>query len=363
MLRVYSGSISSGQQVLNPRAGEKVRVNRIVALKSDEMTSMDTAQAGDICAVVGLKNLKTGDTLCALETTIVLESITAPEPVISIGIEPKTPADQEKLGECLAKMSDEDPSLHFEVDEQTGQTLMRGMGELHLEVRLESLRTDFGLSLNRGNPMVAYKEAFTSMIEHRERLVKQSGGPGQFADITFQMYPASDGVSGLDFESRIRGGKLTKEQVNSAEKGFLNAMKNGVLGGFPLEGLRVVLTDGAFHENDSSPLDFERAAMAGFKKAGLNASPVLLEPIMLIEIQTPEEYLGVVNGDINKRRGWTRSLEDQNGIKVIQAEIPLAETFGYIGDLRTITSGRGTISMSLAHYAEVPSGMVDKILK
>ncbi|NOQ75923.1 MAG: elongation factor G [Crocinitomix sp.] len=354
MVRVYSGMLKAGTNLLNARTGAMVRVNRIQEVKANAYVNMLETQAGDICALVGLKDVRTGDTLCAIDHPLVLESIDIPEPVIALSIEPKTREDVKIFGQALAFATEEDPSLQVDVDDQTGQTILKGMGELHLEVVIEKLRLSHDLNVNKGAPKVAYKETITQTVEHREKLVKQTGGSGQFADITFVLGPRLDNEQGLELIDSTKGGVIPKEYFPSIKKGFLQAMRHGVLLGFPVESCRVELLDGKIHQEDSNAIDFEKAARDGFKKAALQAGPQLLEPVMSVEIETQEEYTGPVNSDLNRRRGTVVGIEDRASRKVIQAEVPLAATFGYISDLRTITSGRANISMKLSHYAIVP---------
>jgi len=362
MVRVYSGTLQSGSTILNARTGEKVRVNRILEVRADDYKPVDSAQAGDICALVGLKDVRTGDTLCAMDAPVVLESIDIPDPVIELSVEPKTQQDHKRFGQALAQVTEEDPSLKVEIDQQTGQTLLKGMGELHLEVVLEKLRLSHNLSISKGAPKVAYKEAISKTVKHHERFEKQTGGSGQFADLTFVIGPRMDGDFGLMLVDQTKGGVIPKEYLPSIRKGFLTAMENGVLGGYPVEHLEVILLDGATHSEDSHALDFEIAARNGFRKASLQAGPQLLEPIMLAEIESNEEFTGAINSDLNRRRGMVMLLDSRGSRKVIRAEVPLATTFGYISDLRTITSGRANISMKLAHYAVVSDHLAKEIL-
>lgn len=361
MIRIYSGLLKAGSTILNSRTGNKVRVNRILEVKADAYENRVEANAGDICALVGLKDVRTGDTLCSVEQPIVLESIDVPDPVISLSIEPKTRQDLKNFGQALSHITEEDPSLKVAVDTQTGQTLLKGMGELHLEVVIEKLRLSHNLEVNKGKPRVAYKETLTKKVEHHEKLAKQTGGSGQFADITFTLGPLQDQV-GLELVDLTKGGVIPKEYIPSIQKGFELAMRNGVLGGYPVESCRVELLDGKIHSEDSKAIDFEIAARDGFKAASLLAGPQLLEPIMWAEIETNEEFIGAVNSDLNRRRGMVTALENRANRKVIQAEVPLANTFGYISDLRTLTSGRANISMKLSRYAAVPDSLIKSIL-
>ena len=362
MVRVYSGVLTSGTTLLNSRTGERVRINRIMEVRSDAFNNLDSVQAGDICALVGLKNVRTGDTLCDMKQPVLLESIDIPEPVISVSVEPKTQQALKTFGQVLAQVAEEDPSLQVETDSQTGQTLLKGMGELHLEVVIERLRLSQGMELNLGKPKVAYKEAIGKAVVHREKFVKQTGGSGQYADISFELNPPEAGQTGLVLEDQTKGGVIPREFLPAIEKGFKTAMQTGVLGGYPLDGLRVNLTDGAIHENDSHALDFEIAARNGFRKACEMAEPQLLEPVMAVDIECPDEFTGAVNSDINRRRGMVLGMEVMGDRNSVKAEVPLANTFGYISDLRTITSGRASLSMKLARYALVPAALAESIL-
>ncbi|WP_265131701.1 elongation factor G [Chryseobacterium oranimense] len=354
MLRIYSGMIQSGDTVLNARTGESFRVSRILKMQSDKTLSIEVGKAGDIVALTGIKDAKTGDTLSAVEKPVLLEAITIPAPVIRVSIEPKTNSDEKSFGLVLAKIQEEDPSLVVERDRQTGETLLSGLGELHLEVTLEKMRLNHGIEVNQGKPKVSYREVLTEAMIHREKLSKQNGGNGQFADITFEIGPRENNEMGLEFVNLIKGGVIPGEFIPSVEKGFREAMENGPLKGYPLESLKITLLDGSFHSQDSAAYDFEMAARDGFRAAAVLCSPKLLEPVMEVEIQSIEEYTGAVTADINRRRGIILSIDEKSGRKVFAAEVPLASTFGYISDLRTLTSGRASISMKLAHYALVP---------
>lgn len=354
MLRIYSGSIQSGDTVQNVRTGESFRISRILQMQSDKTITVEEGKAGDIVALTGIKDAKTGDSLSSLEQAVLLESITIPAPVIRVSIEPKTNADEKSFGLVLAKIQEEDPSLFVERDRQTGETLLSGLGELHLEVTLEKIRLNHGIEINQGKPKVSYKEILTETRTHREKLVKQNGGSGQFADITFEIGPRNDDGIGLEFINQIKGGVIPNEFIPSVEKGFREAMENGALQGYPLESMKVTLLDGSTHSNDSHAQDFEMAARDGFREVGKSCKPKLMEPIMKVEIQTIEDYTGTVTADINKRRGIITSIDEKSGRKIFTAEVPLASTFGYISDLRTLTSGRASISMKLSHYALVP---------
>ncbi|SIT01987.1 elongation factor G [Chryseobacterium gambrini] len=362
MLRIYSGSIQSGDTVQNVRTGESFRISRILQMQSDKTITVEEGKAGDIVALTGIKDAKTGDSLSSIEQAVLLESITIPAPVIRVSIEPKTNADEKSFGLVLAKIQEEDPSLVVERDRQTGETLLSGLGELHLEVTLEKIRLNHGIEINQGKPKVSYKEILTETRTHREKLVKQNGGSGQFADITFEIGPRNDGGIGLEFINQIKGGVIPNEFVPSVEKGFREAMENGALQGYPLESMKVTLLDGSTHSNDSHAQDFEMAARDGFREIGKSCKPKLMEPIMKVEIQTIEDYTGAVTADINKRRGIIISIDEKSGRKIFTAEVPLASTFGYISDLRTLTSGRASISMKLSHYALVPDFIANTLV-
>lgn len=362
MLRIYSGSIKSGDTVQNVRTGESFRISRILQMQSDKTITVEEGKAGDIVALTGIKDAKTGDSLSFVGRAVLLESITIPAPVIRVSIEPKTNADEKSFGLVLAKIQEEDPSLVVERDRQTGETLLSGLGELHLEVTLEKIRLNYGIEINQGKPKVSYKEILTETRIHREKLVKQTGGSGQFADITFEIGPRSDDRIGLEFINQIKGGVIPNEFIPSVEKGFREAMENGALQGYPLESMKVTLLDGSTHSNDSHAQDFEMAARDGFREIGKSCKPKLMEPIMKVEIQTIEDYTGTVTADINKRRGIIISIDEKSGRKVFTAEVPLASTFGYISDLRTLTSGRASISMKLSHYALVPDFIANTLV-
>jgi len=362
MLRIYSGSIQSGDTVQNVRTGESFRISRILQMQSDKTITVEEGKAGDIVALTGIKDAKTGDSLSGFEQAVLLESITIPAPVIRVSIEPKTNADEKSFGLVLAKIQEEDPSLVVERDRQTGETLLSGLGELHLEVTLEKIRLNHGIEINQGKPKVSYKEILTETRTHREKLVKQNGGSGQFADITFEIGPRNDDGIGLEFINQIKGGVIPNEFIPSVEKGFREAMENGALQGYPLESMKVTLLDGSTHSNDSHAQDFEMAARDGFREIGKSCKPKLMEPIMKVEIQTIEDYTGVVTADINKRRGIITSIDEKSGRKIFTAEVPLASTFGYISDLRTLTSGRASISMKLSHYALVPDFIANTLV-
>lgn len=362
MLRIYSGRIQSGDTILNVRTGESFRVSRILKMQSDKTLSVDEGKAGDIVALTGIKDAKTGDSLSPVEKPVLLESITIPAPVIRVSIEPKTNQDEKSFGLVLSKIQEEDPSLVVERDSQTGETLLSGLGELHLEVTLEKIRLNYGIEVNQGEPKVSYKEILTETRIHREKLVKQGGGSGHFADITFEIGPKENNDAGLEFINRIKGGVIPGEFIPYIEKGFREAMENGPLKGYPLENMKITLFDGSTHVQDSSAYDFEMAARDGFRAAAKECKPKFLEPIMQVEIQSIEEYTGVVTADINKRRGIITSIDERSGRKIFTAEVPLASTFGYISDLRTLTSGRASISMKLSHYALVPDFVINALV-
>jgi len=362
-MRVYSGTINAGDTMLNVRTGKRERINRLFQMHANKQNPVDSVSAGDICAGVGFKDLKTGDTLCAIHKPVVLETMDFPEPVIGIAIEPKTQADIDKLGVALGKLAEEDPTFRVKTDPDSGQTVINGMGELHLEILIDRLKREFKVECNQGRPQVAYKEAITSSYSHREVFKKQTGGRGKFADISVVLMPADDDVPGLTFVNEIRGGNVPKEFIPSVEKGFREAMHNGPLAGFPLESLKVVLKDGSYHSVDSDALSFEIAAKQAFRHAASKCQPVLLEPIMSAEVVTPEEYLGDVVGDFNKRRGKVEGMESKAGARVIKAKVPLAENFGYVTVLRTLTSGRATSTMEFSHFEEVPAELSKKIIE
>jgi len=362
-LRVYSGTMETGEMVYNARAGKKERINRLYQMHANKQNPKKEIEAGDICAVVGFKNLKTGDTLCDPKKPITLESIEFPEPVIGVAIEPKTQADIDKLGIALGKLAEEDPTFQVKVDDESGQTIINGMGELHLEILIDRMKREFGIECNQGTPQVAYKEAITSSFEHREIFKKQTGGRGKFADILIEISPADKGEKGLQFEDHVKGGNIPKEFIPSIEKGFKLAMANGVLAGYPMENLKVILKDGSYHQVDSDALSFEIAAKSAFRKACAKGNSVLLEPIMAAEVVTPEEYMGDIISDFNKRRGQVEGMESKAGSRVIKAKVPLAEKFGYVTVLRTLTSGRATSTMEFSHYEEVPPEISKKIIE
>jgi elongation factor G len=362
-LRVYSGVIRAGDQVMNSRTSKKERINRLYQMHANKQNPKKEIGAGDICAVVGLKELRTGDTISSVSRPMILESIDFPEPVIGIAIEPKTQADIDKLGIALGKLAEEDPTFQVRTDIDTGQTLINGMGELHLEILLDRLKREFKVECNVGTPQVNYKEALTTEVHHREVFKKQTGGRGKFADIEIYLGPADDNIKGLQFVSEIRGGNIPREYIPSVEKGFSNAMFNGPLAGFPVESLKVRLVDGSYHAVDSDQLSFEIAARHAFKKAAAKANPIMLEPIMAVEVVTPEEYMGDVISDLNKRRGQVEGMDSKAGARVIKAKVPLAEQFGYVTVLRTLSSGRASSTMEFSHYQGMPDNLSKEILE
>jgi elongation factor G len=362
-IRVYSGTLESGSYVFNMRTEKKERISRLMQMHSNKQNPINGVEAGDIAAGVGFKDIKTGDTLVDEKHKIVLESMTFPEPVIGYAIEAKTQADVDKLGMAISKLVEEDPTLRVNTDVETGQTVLRGMGELHLEIIIDRLKREFKVEINQGAPQVAYKEAITASVEHREVYKKQSGGRGKFADIVFELGPRGDGKEGLEFVNNIVGGVIPKEFIPAIEKGFQNAMKNGPLAGFPLESMKVRIFHGSYHDVDSDSLSFELAARIGFKEAAKKAKPQLLEPIMSVEVVTPDEYTGPVTGDLNKRRGLMKGMDTKAGAQVVKADVPLSELFGYVTDLRTISSGRATASLTFSHYDPVPAGLQIEIIK
>ena len=363
--RVYSGKLEAGSYVFNARSGKKERISRLFQMHSNKQNPVEEVSAGDIGAGVGFKDIRTGDTLCDETQQIVLESIDFPDPVIGIAVEPKSQADLDKLGIGLGKLAEEDPTFTVKTDEQTGQTVISGMGELHLEIIIDRLKREFKVECNQGRPQVSYKEAITQTVDLREVYKKQSGGRGKFADIIVKVGPVDEGFEGsLQFVDEVKGGNVPKEYIPSVQKGFQAAMKNGVLAGFPLDTLKVVLVDGSFHPVDSDQLSFELCAQFAFKNACAKARPVLMEPIMKLEVVTPEESMGDVIGDLNKRRGQVEGMESsRTGARIVKAKVPLSELFGYVTALRTITSGRATSSMEFSHYAEVSSSIAKPVVE
>ncbi|MBQ6955689.1 MAG: elongation factor G [Bacteroidales bacterium] len=361
--RVYSGSLESGSYVYNANTGKKERISRIMQMHSNKQNPLDRIEAGDIGAAVGFKDIKTGHTLCDEHHPIVLESMIFPEPVISIAVEPLVQADMDKLTNALIKLAEEDPTFRVKTDEVSGQTIISGMGELHLDIILDRLRREFGVEVNQGRPEVAYKEAITQTVQHHEIYKKQTGGKGKFADILFEIGPADEGVKGLQFVNEVKGGNIPKEYIPAIEKGFKDAMLNGVLAGYPLDSMKVRVIDGSFHPVDSDQLSFEVCAKIGFKNACRKAMPVLLEPVMKLEVLTPDAYVGDVTGDLNRRRGMLENITAKVGVQAIHALVPLERMFGYVTSLRTITSGRANSTMEFSHYAEVSKDLQDSILK
>lgn len=362
-IRVYSGKINSGSYVWNSRTEKKERIARLYQMKSNKQLPREVISAGDIGACVGFKDIHTGDTLCEEKHPIVLESMDFPDPVISVAVEPKSQKDLDKLGNALSKLSEEDPTFQVKTDEDSGQTVISGMGELHLEIIVDRLRREFKVECNQGRPQVNYKEAITQTVEHREVFKKQTGGRGKYADVIVRVGPVDEGQTGLQFIDLVKGGNIPKEFIPSVEKGFKEAMKNGVLAGFNVDSLKVELLDGSFHPVDSDQLSFEIAARQAFKAACKKAKPVLLEPIMKVEVVTPEEYMGDIISDFNKRRGQVGGMESKAGARVVKAMVPLAEMFGYVTSLRTISSGRATSSMEFSHYEEVSRNIAIEVVK
>jgi elongation factor G len=362
-VRVYSGKLQEGVMVLNNRTEKKERITRIYQMHANKQNPKKEIGAGDICAVVGLKELRTGDTITTVNKPMILEAIEFPEPVIGIAIEPKTQADIDKLGIALNKLAEEDPTFQVRSDVETGQTTINGMGELHLEILLDRLKREFKVECNVGTPQVNYKEAITAEVHHREVFKKQTGGRGKFADIEVYIGPADENIKGLQFISEIRGGNIPREYIPSVEKGFTNAMFNGPLAGFPLDSMKVRLVDGSFHSVDSDQLSFEIAARQAFKNASQKAHPVMLEPVMAVEVVTPEEYMGDVISDLNKRRGQVAGMDSKAGARVIKARVPLSEQFGYVTVLRTLTSGRASSTMEFSHYEEMPENLAREVLE
>jgi len=363
-IRVYSGHLDAGSMVLNSRSGKKERVARLYQMHSNHQNPIEFVAAGDICAAVGFKELRTGDTICSEGHLYSLESMEFPDPVIGIAIEPKTQQDLDKLGIALSKLSEEDPTFTVRSDSETGQTVINGMGELHLDSIVDRLRREFGVDINQGAPQVNYKEAVTTSYQHREVFKKQTGGRGKFADIVVEIGPADEGVTGLQFEDKVKGGNVPKEFIPSVQKGFESALANGVLAGFEVQSLKVTLLDGSSHPVDSDQLSFELAARMAFRHACRKCSPVILEPIMSLEVVTPEDYMGEIVGDLNRRRGQINAMDSTaNGARIIKAFVPLAEQFGYVTVLRTLSSGRATCTMTFDHYEQVPAAMAKDIIE
>jgi len=360
--RVYSGRLEAGSYVLNNRSGDRERISRIYQMHSNKQNAIDFIEAGDIGAAVGFKDIKTGDTLSSEKAPIILESMVFPDPVIGVAVEPKTKADVDKLGLALSKLAEEDPTFQVKTDEASGQTVISGMGELHLDIIVDRLRREFKVEVNQGQPQVEYKEALTQSASHREVYKKQTGGRGKFADIVFTIEPGEQGKSGLEFVNLIKGGNIPREYIPSVEKGFKDSMKNGPLAGFEVDSMKVTLEDGSFHPVDSDSLSFELAAKLAFKVAAKAAKAVIMEPIMKLEVITPEENMGDIVGDLNRRRGQVNSMDDRAGAKVVKGEVPLSEMFGYVTSLRTLSSGRATSTMEFSHYAETPSNISETVI-
>ena len=362
-IRAYSGKIETGKTVLNVRTGKRERINRLYQMHSNKQNPIEYLEAGDIGSGIGFKDLRTGDTICIDKHPIVLESITFPDPVIGLAVEPKTQKDLDKLGVALSKLAEEDPTFTVRTDTETGQTIISGMGELHLEIIVDRLKREFSVEINQGAPQVNYRETILGTVSHREVFKKQTGGRGKFADIVFTLEPADPGVTGLQFVDKVKGGNIPREYIPSVEKGFKAAMENGVLAGYPVTGMKVTLTDGSYHAVDSDSLSFEICARMAFRKAAPKAGPVLLEPIMSMEVVTPEDYMGDIIGDLNKRRGQVTNMDSKGNARIIKAKVPLAELFGYITTLRTLSSGRATSSMEFCDYDELPSSLAKEVIE
>ncbi len=360
--RVYSGRLDAGSYVLNNRSEDRERISRIYQMHSNKQNAIDFIEAGDIGAAVGFKDIKTGDTLSSEKHPIVLESMVFPDPVIGVAVEPKTKADVDKLGMALGKLAEEDPTFQVKTDEASGQTVISGMGELHLDIIVDRLRREFKVEVNQGQPQVEYKESLTQSADHRETYKKQTGGRGKFADIVFTIEPGEKGKSGLEFVNLIKGGNIPREYIPSVEKGFKDSMKNGPLAGFEVDSMKVTLKDGSFHPVDSDSLSFELAAKLAFKTAAKAAKAVIMEPIMKLEVITPEENMGDIVGDLNRRRGQVNSMDDRAGAKVVKGEVPLSEMFGYVTSLRTLSSGRATSTMEFSHYEETPTNISETVI-
>ncbi len=362
-VRVYSGKLDAGSYVYNARSGKRERISRIYQMHANKQNPLETVGAGDICAAVGFKEIRTGDTLCAEGSPIVLEQMTFPEPVIGLAVEPKTQKDLDKLGIALGKLAEEDPTFTVKTDEDSGQTIISGMGELHLDIIVDRLKREFGVEINQGAPQVNYKEALTQTVQHREVFKKQTGGRGKFADIIFEIGPASEGKVGLEFVDEVKGGNIPKEFIPAVQKGFESAMANGALAGYTMDSMKITLKDGSFHPVDSDQLSFEIAARNGFRVAAPKAGSVIMEPIMSVEVVTPEENMGDIIGDLNKRRGQIQGMEQKGTARVVKAKVPLSEMFGYVTVLRTISSGRATSSMEFSHFEEVPANLAKDIIE
>ena len=366
--RAYSGHLDAGSYVLNVRSGKKERISRIMQMYANKQNPIDFIEAGDIGAAVGFKEIKTGDTLCDENHPIVLENMFIPEPVIAIAIEPKAQADVDKMGIAISKLVEEDPTLRVRTDEETGQTILQGMGELYLEIIIDRMRREFKVEINQGAPMVAYKEAFRATVEHREVLKKQTGGRGKFADIVFEFGPADEEwikehpTENMQFVNDIFGGSIPREFIPAIQKGFQTAMTTGVLASYPVENMKVRIFDGSFHQVDSDAMSFELCAKSGFREAGKKAKPVLLEPIMKVEVTTPDQYMGDVTGDLNRRRGLLEGMDSRAGAQVIKAKVPLSEMFGYVTQLRSLSSGRATSTMEFSHYNPAPTNIAEEVM-
>lgn len=365
--RVYSGRLDAGSYVLNVRSGKNERISRIMKMFANKQNPIDSIEAGDIGAAVGFKDIKTGDTLADEKHPIILENMFIPEPVISVAVEPKTQADVDKMGMAIGKLVEEDPTLRVKTDEDTGQTILSGMGELHLEIIVDRMRREFKVEVNQGAPQVAYKEAFTNRIEHREVFKKQTGGRGKFADIQFHIGPAdeeflAEGKGTYQFENKIVGGSIPKEFIPAIQKGFESSMTTGVLAGFPLENMKITVFDGSFHNVDSDAMSFELCAKSGYREAGRKAKPIILEPIMKVEVITPEQYMGDVTGDLNRRRAMLEGMDSRAGAQVIKAKVPLSEMFGYVTQLRSLSSGRASATMEFSHYAPAPRNIEEEVV-
>ena len=362
-VRVYSGALDAGSYVLNARSGKRERISRIYQMHANKQNPIERVEAGDICAAVGFKEIRTGDTLTAENTPLVLEQMTFPEPVIGLAVEPKTQKDLDKLGIALSKLAEEDPTFTVRTDEESGQTIISGMGELHLDIIVDRLRREFGVEINQGAPQVNYKEALTQTVQHREVFKKQTGGRGKFADIIFEIGPAEEGKTGLTFVDEVKGGNVPREFIPAVQKGFESAMANGALAGYTIDAMKVTLKDGSFHPVDSDQLSFEICARNGFRQAAPKAGSVIMEPVMAVEVVTPEESMGDIIGDLNKRRGMIQGMDQKGTARVVKAKVPLSEMFGYVTVLRTISSGRATSSMEFSHFEEVPANLAKEIIE
>ena len=362
-VRAYSGALDAGSYVLNARSGKRERISRLYQMHSNKQNPIERVEAGDICAAVGFKEIRTGDTLTAENAPLVLEQMTFPEPVIGLAVEPKTQKDLDKLGIALGKLAEEDPTFTVRTDEESGQTIISGMGELHLDIIVDRLRREFGVEINQGAPQVNYKEALTQTVQHREVFKKQTGGRGKFADIIFEIGPAEEGKTGLTFVDEVKGGNVPKEFIPAVQKGFESAMANGALAGYTIDAMKVTLKDGSFHPVDSDQLSFEICARNGFRQAAPKAGSVIMEPVMSVEVVTPEENMGDIIGDLNKRRAMIQGMDQKGTARVVKAKVPLSEMFGYVTVLRTISSGRATSSMEFSHFEEVPANLAKEIIE